>query len=276
MLFTDIIVAILCIVFAVFCLRPVWRFAGVGDKIINKKLALLLSIVWGALIWVLSPYIAGTREPWDAASYHLYALFIGGLLTGSIAPKYFWLSPFGIIIGQFVIFFFKILFVNSGPLWPIGAMFLIMSSINSIAGAGLSWLIWRTTMIIRFKRTKSVGTVGGSPEDAGFNFGAAGITPLWLMFHGKIGTGVLLTIYVLISLTGLFGFGSIFWIFATLIIMLYFGSEGNRIALKHKGYASTQEVKVAEQGWNKAGIVVGIAIILLMFALLLFFVITAR
>jgi hypothetical protein len=104
-----------------------------------------------------------------------------------------------------------------------------------------------------------------STEDSSFNFGAACLTPLWLMFHGKPLTGVLLILYGLLSrIAFVFGAaGIVLSIIVDLVIMIYFGIQGNKIAMIHRGYPSIEDTKVAEQGWNIAGGIAGVVMILI-------------
>ena len=101
-------------------------------------------------------------------------------------------------------------------------------------------------------------------QDYGFNFGAFFITPLWLLFHGRVGTGVLLIVLNFISRAAvLLGEGGVFSvIIIQMFIMFYFGTTGNRIAWEKKGYASREELKEGERGWNIAGILIGISIVI--------------
>jgi hypothetical protein len=98
-------------------------------------------------------------------------------------------------------------------------------------------------------------------EDYGFNYGAAFLAPIWLMTHGKIGIGILLVIYGLISwiLFPLFGSaGFVIELVIAICIIAYWGSSGNEIAMKYGGYSSAAETKFREKGWNIAGIIFGV------------------
>lgn len=102
-------------------------------------------------------------------------------------------------------------------------------------------------------------------ENLGFNWGAFFLTPLWLLFHGKPLTGVLLMLYGFISRAwGLMGVPGLFiGLIISLCIACHYGSEGNKIAMKTKGYSSLDELRSAERPWAIAGIVVGSIVVLL-------------
>ncbi|MCF8267012.1 MAG: hypothetical protein K9I69_02930 [Ignavibacteriales bacterium] len=105
---------------------------------------------------------------------------------------------------------------------------------------------------------------GNEPEDFGFNIGAAVLTPLWLMFHGRILTGILLIIFSFFArLLGLLGAGGLFlYLIIVLAVMGWAGFAGNRIAGKHKNIYHPEAIQVSEKGWTTAGIIVGIVIVL--------------
>ena len=109
------------------------------------------------------------------------------------------------------------------------------------------------------------------PDNLGFNWASCAITPLWLFFHGRIGTGILLIFWGFISLiltaiTAMsIGVGAVFLFqIIDLGIMLYFGFTGNEIAWKHKGYTSLEELKRRQRGWNIAGAIVFVLILLIL------------
>jgi hypothetical protein len=63
--------------------------------------ALLAGMICGALVWALSVPLAGTREPFDAASlYYPTAMFLSGVAASLVAPRYWWLAVIGIFLGE--------------------------------------------------------------------------------------------------------------------------------------------------------------------------------
>lgn len=61
----------------------------------------LLAFGWSFALWVLSPLIAGTREPWDA-SWPFYSLWLGlgGLAGGWLLPRRWIQALLGLWLGQ--------------------------------------------------------------------------------------------------------------------------------------------------------------------------------
>ena len=97
-----------------------------------------LSAFLGALVWLLSPALTGHREPWDADSlfYHC-GLFIAGFIPACFSAPRFWLWAIGAWLGQVLAFFVLLLRIQSGPLWPVGFLFLSLYALFSLAGAAL-------------------------------------------------------------------------------------------------------------------------------------------
>ncbi len=92
---------------------------------------ILCTIIIGFLIWYLSPFLTGKKEPWDAQSpYYSLSLFMGGFIFGVIRPKKVWLFPIGILIGQIL---FGIIMV--GFYFFAGLIFLVLFSSLSFLGA---------------------------------------------------------------------------------------------------------------------------------------------
>ena len=93
-----------------------------------------------------------------------------------------------------------------------------------------------------------------------FSCGAFFLAPVWLLFHGRVGTGILVMLLILFlrGVADLWGAANVVAVFIQLLIALYFGERGNEIAAKHRCYASLEELKRKEKGWTIAGLVVGI------------------
>jgi len=95
------------------------------------------------------------------------------------------------------------------------------------------------------------------PEKLGFNWGAFFVTPIWLLFHGKIGISLLLILLnIVFRFIGVPGISS--FIVVLLIdfsIALYFGFRGNRIAWDNKGYISIEQLKEKQRIWNILGFI---------------------
>lgn len=102
-------------------------------------------------------------------------------------------------------------------------------------------------------------------EELPFNWGAFILTPLWCLFHGRVGIGLLLIVWTLIWAAFLFAAGAWGISLIHLGIMLYFGISGNKIAWEEKGYMSLQDVRESQRRWNIGGIIV--AMIMMIFVL---------
>ena len=106
----------------------------------NLKVAILfgLSVVLGALVWILSPALTGHREPWDADSlFYRCGLFLAGFIPACFSARRFWLWALGAWVGQLFAFVVLILRFGSGPLWLVGVFALFAYALWSLAGAGL-------------------------------------------------------------------------------------------------------------------------------------------
>lgn len=89
----------------------------------------------GAAVWALSPWLAGSREPWDAdGAYWPLALAAAGLLAGLLAPRPAWAHYLGSILGQAA---YEWLFLPIGPLFVMGVAFLMAYSIIFVVAAAL-------------------------------------------------------------------------------------------------------------------------------------------
>lgn len=95
--------------------------------------SILLAALAGAAIWILSPSITGHVEPWDAGGlYYTAALALAGCLCGSIAPKPLWPLYVGSVAGQGL---YLLGWLPTGPLLPIGLVFVLLWSLVFLAGA---------------------------------------------------------------------------------------------------------------------------------------------
>lgn len=97
---------------------------------------LLVSVVAGALVWALSPWATGHREPWDAAGrYYVVALLVGGSVAGFLSPRPVWAHYVGGLTGQLG---YEALFLRRGPLFVLGVVFLLGYTIIFVVGAAVA------------------------------------------------------------------------------------------------------------------------------------------
>ena len=106
-----------------------------------------LSVLLGALIWILSPMLTGHREPWDANStFYPFALIAAGFIPACFSARRFWLWAVGAWVGQ-TSAFLALMLQEAGSLWPLGLVLLCLYSLLSLAGAGLGagvhWVVRR-------------------------------------------------------------------------------------------------------------------------------------
>lgn len=99
----------------------------------TSALAFLVSASAGALIWALSPWLTGHAEPWDADGlFYLGSLMVTGLGAGALIPKSLWAHYLGSVAGQLI---YEVLFLNIGPLFLLGAAFLLGYSVVFVLAA---------------------------------------------------------------------------------------------------------------------------------------------
>ena len=94
------------------------------------------------------------------------------------------------------------------------------------------------------------------PENLPFSFGAAGLTPIWLMFHGRAGSGWLLVLFGLpLRLLQEFGIaGIITALTIRIVIQVVAGMQGSKIAWLDRGYRSVDDLEKSEKWWSSIGI----------------------
>ena len=119
----------------------------------NRDIAISLSLAagLGAVIWAVSPVVTGSAEPWDAESpYYFVSLFVAGAIVGLLCPRHIWSAFLGIVVGQLV---YLLVFLPSGPLLPLGVLFLLGYGLLSLLGAVLASRLRR--------RPESISSGGG-------------------------------------------------------------------------------------------------------------------
>jgi hypothetical protein len=93
----------------------------------------IVAAVLGATIWLLSPWVTGHKEPWDADGiFYFGALVVAGLIAGVVSPKPLWAHYLGSLIGQLS---YELLFLKVGPLVVVGVGFLLAYCLLFVAAA---------------------------------------------------------------------------------------------------------------------------------------------
>lgn len=106
---------------------------------LDRHAGLLIGVGLGAAIWLISPFITGRREPWDAEGLYYPAALLGaGVLGGVLMPRQWLSGAVGVFVGQVVVLLGGVMAEPaSGGLWPLGVLFLGLYSVLALLGAGL-------------------------------------------------------------------------------------------------------------------------------------------
>jgi len=109
-------------------------------------MTVLVSAIASASIWALSPFLIGLREPWDTdGNFYVAALFVAGLVAGTVSPKPLWAHYVGVLIGQIG---YELTILHVGPLFLLGVVFLLAYGLVYLVAAALAGYV----------RSKIVGT----------------------------------------------------------------------------------------------------------------------
>ena len=99
-------------------------------------LTVIVSAAASASVWALSPLLAGHQEPWDAHGlFYVVALVVAGSAAGLLAPRPLWAHYLGALAGQLG---YEALFLPIGPLFILGAAFLLGYSLVFVLAAALA------------------------------------------------------------------------------------------------------------------------------------------
>lgn len=110
---------------------------------------LAISAAAAALIWVVSPWLTGQLEPWDAdGPFYIGALAVAGALSGALAPRPRWAHYVGAFAGQLV---YELVALRVGPLFVLGAVFLLAYSLV-FAGAAAAASFARSALAARSEK----------------------------------------------------------------------------------------------------------------------------
>jgi hypothetical protein len=101
----------------------------------SALLAFLMASATSAAIWALSPSLTGHPEPWDAEGlFYFAALIVAGAIAGGLAPRALWAHYLGAVFGQLA---YELIFLKPGPLFLVGAVFLLGYAFLFLLGAAL-------------------------------------------------------------------------------------------------------------------------------------------
>jgi hypothetical protein len=107
-----------------------------------------LGFLLGASIWLASPMITGTHEPWDSRSVYFYvAMLVSGLVLGAASRRWFWLGLIGLYLGQLLVLFVRPQAGHEIAPWWAGtvglAIYCLIALGAAIATASVSRLLVR-------------------------------------------------------------------------------------------------------------------------------------
>jgi hypothetical protein len=114
----------------------------------RAEVTILVAAAAGALVWALSPWLAGHREPWDVDGlFYPAALLVAGSVSGLVAPRPAWAHYVGAVVGQLG---YELLFLPIGGLFLLGAALLsVYSLLFALAAAAAGRLRARLTRGVR-------------------------------------------------------------------------------------------------------------------------------
>ena len=99
-------------------------------------LAFLVALATSAVVWALSPVLTGHAEPWDAEGFFYFgSLTVAGLIAGGLVPQPLWAHYLGAVFGQLA---YELIFLKLGPLFLIGAVFLLGYSLLFLVAAAIA------------------------------------------------------------------------------------------------------------------------------------------
>lgn len=100
--------------------------------------AFVYAFLLGFLLWALSPWLFGVREPWDTDPYVYGAVLAsGGVVLAQISRRPFLTGYLGVWLGQLAAF---LLPWHSVEWLPLGAVSTALGSLLLPVGAVLGWV----------------------------------------------------------------------------------------------------------------------------------------
>ncbi len=125
----------------------------------RAALASMVGVVFGAVIWWISPIVTGQPKPLDApGSYYVGSLFVAGLIVALIAPRAFWTAPFTVFLGQ-LLYCLYLFPSEQNTLWPldmvVAFVYCLVTLAGGAAGAVFLWVGSCVLAITRFFTRRS-------------------------------------------------------------------------------------------------------------------------
>ena len=102
----------------------------------RRFVTIAVAAVTSAIVWALSPWVVGEREPWDVdGPYYLLALAAAGAVAGTPAPRPLWAHYVGAVVGQAL---YMAYFLSTGPMFLVGVLLLFASSLVFVVAAAVA------------------------------------------------------------------------------------------------------------------------------------------
>ena len=100
--------------------------------------AFVYAFLLGFLLWALSPWLFGVREPWDTDTYvYTVVLVSGGVVLAQLSRRPFLTGYLGVWLGQLA----AVLLPWQDATWfLIGLVTTALGSLVFLAGAVLGWV----------------------------------------------------------------------------------------------------------------------------------------
>lgn len=118
----------------------------------------LAGIVGGSVVWALSIPITGFREPFDSPGpYYAIAILVAGILAALPAPRYWWMAPIGVFLGERLYAFVMLPETRAWVLFGIYVNFMFLTWVPAAIGAFLTFAGSR--LVARRARDRTDSTV---------------------------------------------------------------------------------------------------------------------
>lgn len=113
----------------------------------NRIRLLISGLLLGFLVWVLSPWLVGQGEPWDADwPFYAIVMVLGGGILGAIWPRHFLLAYGSIWLGQCA----ALLLPPQDWTWlPLGVVTTAIGASLALFGFGVGALTSRVLRALR-------------------------------------------------------------------------------------------------------------------------------
>jgi len=107
---------------------------------------LTVGFILGASIWLGSPMITGTHEPWDSSGAYFYVMLMAsGVILALPSRRWFWTGLIGLYLGQLLVMIVRPQGGQMSAPWWVGIMMLALFWLIAVGAAfvavSVSWLL---------------------------------------------------------------------------------------------------------------------------------------